>query len=147
MSRPAFALVLALVALAAGLATARLFRPAPAAGEPARSDGLAQQRWRALRPAEQLALRRLYGALASRPDAAEMFQRARRFAALPEPGQLRLRELQQVLSSVLARLPPGRRRELLLLHERARAEKLYHLLEAEQPQVLARLRGQAEPAP
>lgn len=146
MSGRSYVLALAAVALLAALLSAGLYHPAPPSGQP-RADMRARQRWDELTAAEQRGLVQLYRTVASRPDAGDMFERARRFAALPPSGQARLRELHDVLGAVLARLPADRRRALLLLHERARAEELYRLLAAEQPQVLARLRGPAAPAP
>lgn len=136
--------ILSLAALAAGFgaATAVVYRPEQrgAREEPPRPAG--RERWDAMSKAARSALLERYQTIARRPDAGEVWRRAKRFAALPAAEQKQLRSLHAVMQEVLAKLPASRRLALLGLPERARAEAVYRLLESESPEKLAELRRQ-----
>lgn len=143
MNRLAPAIVFCLAAVAAAVATLMLYAPAER-GAPAAAPGTRAERWRALPLEEQSQLVGWYRAVARRPDAAVVLRRAREFAALDGKEQEALRLLGQELLQQLEAQPAARRRLLWSLHERARAEEVYRLLEREAPERIAALRRQLQ---
>ena len=110
-------------------------------------DAPAQQRWCACTQEQRLGHLLRYRMIVRRPDAAKVFRRSAQFANLPPIEQKRLRLLRAALQEVLERQPTIRRRALLQLHERARAEEAYRILERQAPERIIelrdRLRGQS----
>ena len=140
MHRLALVAALSVLAAACALTTSWLYpaqRGAPDGG--ARETEFSAE-WRGLSEPERLSLSVRYEIVAERADAARVFRVARQFAALSEDDQARLRALHEVLESTLSVLSPAERGSLRSLHERARAEAIYRLLEARSPDVIADLR-------
>jgi hypothetical protein len=139
---PRTSLTLGLAGLAAaGAAMTVLLFPSPGAPPGAYlPNRAASERWAALAETNRADHLRRYTDIVRRADAAEIFRRARQFAALPASEQAQLRMLQRRLDQLLADRAASERRALLLLHERARAEALYDLLEAQSPGSLGELR-------
>jgi hypothetical protein len=130
---------LAIVVGSAAALAALLYHPAPPPlAEQPHAQALA--RWNALPETERGWYLQCYQALVERPDVAEVRLRARTFAALSTVEQDRLGSVQSFLQDWLERLPAPRRLALLALHERARAEAIFHVLETDSPQAIRELR-------
>jgi len=128
----------AAVGIGAAVVTAWTYRPA--ASDQVGISGTGQWReWCGLSRDERLAYVRRYEALRGRADIGEVWRRCAAFAALSPTEQQRRRELREAMEEVLRSQTPARRRALLGLHERARAEQLYRLLEEQSPDTLRML--------
>jgi hypothetical protein len=100
-------------------------------------------RWRAwysLSSAERLVLVRDYQAVTRHTKATDVFRRARTYAALPSIARERLQALHSMLWDVINSQPAAHRRILRSMHERARAEEVFRLLERDMPYRLAEWR-------
>lgn len=134
------AILLLTVVAAAATLTVIFYRPSAAHPAASIRGTTLAERWQKLPEADRLAHIQRDRAIAQRPDAADVFRRAQRFAALPPEQQAQLRELHKLLEDTLAELPAAQRASLLSLHERARAEAVYHLLQARSPETIRELR-------
>ena len=133
----------AITAICAGI-TALLYEPQTAPPPVGASRDEAASPWDRLPEFERRALSLRYRAIAGRPDADDVFQRVREFADLPAAEQAQLRMLYRVLEDAIKDLPPARQRSLRSLHERARAEAVYRLLESQSPETIADLRNRLD---
>ena len=135
--------VMLFVAIAGLFTTATILFHKPVTASPGEAAELATsaQRWCALPKAARQAHVLRYRMVSRRADAPTVFEHARAFAALPAAEQGELRLLSGVLQDVLGQQPAPRQRALLALHQRARAEEVYRILQREQPERLAKLRA------
>jgi hypothetical protein len=98
-------------------------------------------RWRALPAEERRTLQKLYERIHAREDAAEVLERARRIAALPDDLRQRQRSVRALMSELLRRQTPAQRADLLRSSPETRAVLLYHYLRDRDPARLAAMRA------
>ena len=132
--------VLTLVTAASAVVTAYLYRPRQPGSDEKLARSPAWESWYALPEPDRATWLQLYRSIAQRPDAEDVWSRARRFARLPDAEQRRMGTLYQALRDVLDSLPTHRQLSLRSLPEAARAEAVYRILETEMPERLSQLR-------
>jgi hypothetical protein len=140
MGKVGTASVMILVAAASAVTTAVVYRPDQAAGPEQPGKPTSWAEWCGLSESDRAAQLQLYRTIAQRPDAEEVWRRARRFAALSDAERKRLGTVYAAMREVLDRLPSSRQAALRSLPEAARADAVYQILQTEGPERLTQLR-------
>jgi len=125
--------------LAAAAAALLLRRPPADEPLPAPADATPAQRWYALNLEERAALVARYRSITGEPDGARALRRAGRFARESGEEQAKLRLVHEALAQILREQPEHRRRLLMTLPERARADEVHRILARDYPTLLAEL--------
>ncbi len=133
-------ILLGATVLAAAAAALLLRRPPADEPLPAPADATAAQRWYALNLEERAALVARYRSITGEADGVRALRRAGRFAREPADEQAKLRLVYEALAQILREQPEHRRRLLVTLPERARADEVHRILARDYPTFLAELR-------
>ena len=133
-------IMLVAIAGASALATVTVYRPDLQEPQASLELPTSWQTWYSISPAERLVYVRGYRAVTRHTKAVDVFRWARAYAALPREARERSRLLHSLLWDVINSQPAAHRRILLSMHERARAEEVFRLLERDMPGRLAEWR-------